>query len=121
MSAISSLSAPYKHLYEIRNIKEISIDKNTGNIENISFTEGLVNHYLCGTKVLCFIEKNKVLIMSTECPEDIIDLLSYDELQSILSTEEFDDYCQKIMEKKQSQPDTVDIEPTTKILYSDLV
>ena len=97
MPQIRSLSAPYKHLYEIRGIKEIIYENATNEIQYIDLIEPLVNAYPDGTEYRIFHNTQKILFLHTDCPPNILDLLSLDELREILTDDEFDDICQCMM------------------------
>jgi len=119
---IQSLSAPYKHLYEIRNIKNIEYDLCTGKITNIYFYEDepIVNTYRDGYHLEIFLKTNKALLRAKECPTNIFDMFSFDELSSLLTDEEFDIFCQTVMQQKEVCYDTEpDVETT--VVYSDNV
>jgi hypothetical protein len=97
MPQIRSLSAPYKHLYEIRGVKEVIYENATNEIQYIDLIEPLVNAYPDGTEYRIFHNTQKILFIHTDCPPNILDLLSLDELREILTNDEFDDICQNMM------------------------
>jgi hypothetical protein len=100
MFRAGSLSAPYKHLYEIRGIKEISYKNATNEIHSIDLTESLVNSYPEGTEHRIFYKTQKILFLHRNCPANILDLLSLDELREILTDDESDNICQCMMKPK---------------------
>jgi hypothetical protein len=97
MCRVNSLSAPYKHLYEIRGIKKIVYNKTTNEIHSIDLTEPLMNSYPDSTEYRIFYDTHKILFMHRDCPPNILDLLSLDELRKILNDREFDNICQSMM------------------------
>lgn len=92
-----SLTSSYKHLYEIRSIKRADIDIVSREVRNIDFAEPLVNKYREGAIIKVFIATCKVIIISCVCPENILDLLSMDEMHELLSENEFDIFTQTMM------------------------
>ena len=87
-SANSTLGTnPYKHLYEIHDIKD-SEKNNAGEIISYTLCQPLKNTYKCGAKTKVFKGTNTVMVVSADCPSNILELLSYEELTRILTHEE---------------------------------
>lgn len=95
---IHSLSAKYKHLYEIRDAD--SAEKITN-----SYPRGYYIKYFGGT--------NKILITSVDFPSNInmLEILSFDELQQLHTHAELEDFYAKLLSKKKSG---IDINDETK-------
>jgi len=76
----------YKHLYEIHDIKEFK-KNNMGEIISYTLCQPLVNGYN-PAKTMVFEKTNTVMTVTQECPSNILELLSYDELTRIFTNEE---------------------------------
>lgn len=133
MSRIQSLSAQYRHLYEIRHIQNVVIDPESqeiklteyprpfvyricnlaGNQESQEIMVYFVEHLSMHKKMYIFAETRKVLIFADGCPENIFDLLTIDELYEILTEKQFDSKCQSIAQNSRN-----DYQRTT-VIYSD--
>jgi len=77
---------PYKHLYEIHDVKDCTKNKK-GEIISYTLCQPLVNHYK-SAKTMIFKGTNTVMVVSTDCPSNILELLSLNELRRIFTDEE---------------------------------
>ena len=90
---MQSLLTKYKHLYEIRSIQRVEFDEESNQITDFVLAEPMVNSYNKGANVKLFINTKKVIIMSNECPDNILDMLSLEELHELLTEKEYYDLC----------------------------
>jgi len=77
---------PYKHLYEIHDVKKI-VKNNIGEIIKYDLCQPLVNYYKA-PKLMIFENTNTVMIASLDCPPNILEFLSKDELRRIFTDEQ---------------------------------
>ena len=89
VTTMSTQSVQYQCLYEIQDVKNCVIDDTTGAIIEYELCEPLVNLYKLDVTTYLFKSTRTVMFVSEECPPNIIELLSLDELFRIFTEEEF--------------------------------
>ena len=74
--------------YEIHDVKNCEIDETTGQIIKYDLCEPLVHSYGKGSITYVFKDTKTVMLVSEDSPQNIIELLPYDQLCRILTHEQ---------------------------------
>ena len=77
--------------YEIHDVKNCEIDETTGKIISYDLCEPLVNSYGKGSITYVFKDTKTIMLVSKDCPQNIMELLPFDQLGRIINQEQLDE------------------------------